>query len=86
MFEPEVEYEAILSNISLEVRNILEKNYKKPFLNPFDGDKEIKGFGSKDIFYYIYAILYCNIIITSRIIYTIARSSFSIGYSIADAI
>ncbi|OGU39198.1 MAG: DNA methyltransferase [Ignavibacteria bacterium GWA2_36_19] len=58
MFEPEVEYEAILSNISLEVRNILEKNYKKPFLNPFDGDKEIKGFGSKDIFYYIYAILY----------------------------
>lgn len=60
MFEPEVEYEAILSNISLEVRNMLVKNYKKPFLNPMDGDKEIKGFGSKDIFYYIYAILYSN--------------------------
>ena len=27
-------------------------------LKYFDGDKEIKGFGSKDIFYYIYAILY----------------------------
>ena len=60
MFEPEVEYEAILSNISLEVRKTLQQNFKKPFLNPLDGDKKIKGFGSKEIFYYIYAVLYSN--------------------------
>jgi predicted helicase len=60
MFEPEVEYETILSNISLEVRTMLAKNYKIPFLNPLDIDKKFKGFGSKDIFYYIYAILYSN--------------------------
>jgi predicted helicase len=61
MFEPEEEYEAILSNISMIVRDELVKNYKIPFLNPTDGDKKIKGFGSKDIFYYIYAVLYSNI-------------------------
>ena len=60
MFEPEVEYEAILSNISLEVRKTLQQNFKKPFLNTLDGDKKIKGFGSKEIFYYIYAVLYSN--------------------------
>lgn len=60
MFEPEEEYAAILSNISGEVKNMLTKYYKKPFLNPTDGDKDIKGFGSKNIFYYIYAILYSN--------------------------
>lgn len=61
MFEPEVGYEAILSNISQEVRKILQNNFDKPFLNPLDGEKKIEGFGSKDIFYYIYAILYSNI-------------------------
>lgn len=61
MFEPEVEYEAILPNISQEVRKLLQDNFDLPFLNPLDGEKKIEGFGSKDIFYYIYAILYSNI-------------------------
>ena len=60
MFEPEVEYEAILPNISQEVRKLLQDNFDLPFLNPLDGEKKIKGFGSKDIFYYIYAVLYSN--------------------------
>ena len=60
MFEPEVEYEAILSNISHEVREILQNNFDLLFLNPLDSDKEYEGFGSKDIFYYIYAVLYSN--------------------------
>ena len=60
IFEPEVEYEAILPNISQEVRKLLQDNFDLPFLNPLDGEKKIKGFGSKDIFYYIYAILYSN--------------------------
>ncbi|NCS89656.1 MAG: DNA methyltransferase [Ignavibacteria bacterium CG2_30_36_16] len=61
MFEPEVEYEAIFSNVSLEVRKLLERNFKKPFLNPLDTDIECEGVGSKNIFYYIYAVLYSNI-------------------------
>lgn len=60
MFEPEVGYEAIFSNVSLEVRKMLERNFKKPFLNPLDTDIECEGVGSKDIFYYIYAVLYSN--------------------------
>jgi len=60
MFEPEAEYETILPNISFDVRNYLSKNFKKPFLNPLDYDKKLKGFGSKDVFYYTYAILYSN--------------------------
>jgi len=60
MFEPEVGYEVIFSNVSLEVRKMLERNFKKPFLNPLDTDIECEGFGSKDIFYYIYAVLYSN--------------------------
>jgi predicted helicase len=61
IFEPETEYETVMSNISLGIRTMLSNNYKKPFLYPEDGDKKIKGFGSKDIFYYIYAIFYSNI-------------------------
>ena len=61
MFEPKVEYEAIFSNVSLEVRKLLERNFKKPFLNPLDTDIECEGVGSKNIFYYIYAVLYSNI-------------------------
>jgi predicted helicase len=60
MFEPEVEYEAILPNISQEVRKLLQDNFDLPFLNPLDGEKKIEGFGSKDIFYYTYAVLYSN--------------------------
>ena len=60
IFEPEAQYEAILPNISFEVRNYLSERYKKPFLSPSDYDKKIKGFGSKDIFYYTYAILCSN--------------------------
>ncbi|MDP3830234.1 MAG: type ISP restriction/modification enzyme, partial [Ignavibacteriaceae bacterium] len=60
MFEPEVEYEAILPNISQGVRKLLQDNFDLPFLNPLDGEKKIEGFGSKDIFYYTYAVLYSN--------------------------
>ncbi|GBD91594.1 N-6 DNA Methylase [bacterium BMS3Abin04] len=60
MFEPEVEYEAIISNVSLVIREYLSDRFHKLFLNPTDFDRKIKGFGSKDIFYYIYAILYSN--------------------------
>jgi predicted helicase len=40
---------------------MLTYNYKKPFINPTDSDRNVEGFGSKNIFYYIYAVLYSNI-------------------------
>ena len=60
LFEPEVEYEAILPNISKTVIEMLVDNYDEYFLNPTETDKKGQGFGSKEIFYYCYAILYSN--------------------------
>ncbi|HMN24214.1 MAG TPA: hypothetical protein PKE38_06930 [Ignavibacteriaceae bacterium] len=59
MFEPDEEYHAIMPNISREVIDVLSKSYQRDFQNPLDKKKE-KGFGSKEIFYYIYAVLYSN--------------------------
>jgi predicted helicase len=61
IFEPETEYSIVLSNISHVVIEYLISRYRLAFLNPLDFDKETKGFGSKDIFYYIYAVLYSSI-------------------------
>lgn len=63
IFEPEEEYQAILPNISKDLIASLVRTYKKSFLNPLEGlESETKkvGFGSKNIFYYIYAVLYSN--------------------------
>lgn len=61
IFESEVEYVSIVPNISNELINLLSDYYDLSFLNPLDYDKKRDGFGSKSIFYYIYAILYSNI-------------------------
>jgi predicted helicase len=71
IFEPEEEYQAVLPNISKEIISSLSGIYKKHFYDPLDGvrkdeegekvdSKKLKGFGSKEIFYYIYAVLYSN--------------------------
>jgi predicted helicase len=61
MFEPDEVYQAVLPNISKEIIGVLTDYYQIPFLHPLDFDKKIKGFGSKEIFYFIYAVLYSNI-------------------------
>lgn len=61
MFEPEVEYEALVANIANGVRKSLEENFRRSLLSPMAENEKIKGFGPKDIFYYVYAILYSNI-------------------------
>lgn len=60
MFEPDEAYQAILPNIPKNLITTLVQNYKRLFLNPLD-EKEKNGFGSKEIFYYIYAVLYSNV-------------------------
>lgn len=71
IFEPEEEYQAVLPNISKEIISSLCSIYKKQFYDPMygirkeeEGEKvdsgNLKGFGSKEIFYYIYAVLYSN--------------------------
>lgn len=74
MFEPEEEYQAVLPNISKDIISLLCSNFRKPFYGPqhhIQKEKEKKqeanskkiekeGFGTKNIFYYIYAILYSN--------------------------
>jgi predicted helicase len=61
IFEPEAEYQAILPNISKDLIASLTQTYGGSFINPLDGEKKRKGFDSKNIFYYVYAILYSNI-------------------------
>ncbi len=72
MFEPEEEYVNILPNISKKILILLSNTFGKPFYGPLylvqkeeEGEKvdskKIDGFGSKNIFYYIYAILYSNV-------------------------
>ncbi len=63
MFEPEEEYQAIVPNIPKDLIVSLVRAFKKSFLNPLEAleaEKKEEGFGSKNIFYYIYAILYSN--------------------------
>lgn len=72
MFEPEEEYQAILPNISKDLIVSLINSFGKQFYDPLyavrkeeEGEKvnveKLEGFGSKNIFYYIYAVLYSNI-------------------------
>ena len=64
IFEPDEGYQAIIPNISKDLIASLVKTYNKSFLNPLEaleGQKKKDGFGSKEIFYYIYAVLYSNI-------------------------
>ncbi len=71
MFEPEEEYVTTLPNISKDIISSLCNTFRKPFYHPLyrvekeeEGEKvdpkKLEGFASKNIFYYIYAILYSN--------------------------
>lgn len=71
MFEPEEGYQTILPNISKDTISSLSNTFRKPFYDPLylvrkveEGEKvdpkKLEGFASKNIFYYIYAILYSN--------------------------
>jgi len=71
MFEPEEEYVTILPNISKDIISSLSHAFRKPFYDPLylvrkdeEGEKvdpkKLEGFASKNIFYYIYAVLYSN--------------------------
>ncbi len=71
IFEPDEEYVTVLPNISNDLIVSLINSFGKQFYDPMYGirkeeqgekvDSEKKqGFSSKDIFYYIYAILYSN--------------------------
>ena len=74
IFEPEEDYVTTSPNISKDIIYLLQRNFGIPFRHPLykiimeeenknkgiDEEKKIDGFGSKNIFYYIYAILYSN--------------------------
>lgn len=62
IFEPEESYDIILPNINKELIKELSSIHKAIFLYPLDSPKKHgREFGSKKIFYYVYAILYSNI-------------------------
>lgn len=71
MFEPDEEYVNIVPNISKDLISFLSATFRKPFYGPLylvqkeeEGEKvnpkKNDGFDSKNIFYYIYAILFSN--------------------------
>lgn len=62
IFESEESYDIILPNTNKELIKELSSIYKAIFLYPLDSPKKHgREFGSKKIFYYVYAILYSNI-------------------------